>query len=193
MPFQMDPFNGDHFIEKKFLELRDKYGIKVAIETGTCLGSTTIFLAKNFELVKTVEINPQYYAIANGIFKQKGVCVDNILGNSVDAILYWKELWPALYWLDAHWGNECPLLLELAAIRSVFIAFPVIAIHDFQVPNEPGLGFDSINGQPFTLEWIKPYLDKIYEDCENGYSTEYNTFEESAGAKRGIIYITPNL
>ena len=65
MPYQWEPFNGDTHLQDEFIRLRDKHGIKKAIELGTCLGSTTIFLAENFEQVYSTEISPEFYAIAD--------------------------------------------------------------------------------------------------------------------------------
>ena len=193
MPFQLEAFNGDKFIEKKFLELKEKYGIDNAVETGTCLGGTTLWLARNFEEVFTVERNPEYLKIAQ--HRAEEAEIENIewfLGDSA------KELYeilipdPTIYFLDAHWSTTCPLPQELTAIQETMVSFPVICIHDFKTGDDR-LGFDSIGNQPFEIEWLRPYLDKIYSDCEKGYSVEYNTFEKSEGAKRGIVYITPNL
>src|SRR4029077_12824555 len=66
-----------------------------------------------------------------------------------------------IFFLDAHWENYCPLQHELAVIAAHNIR-PVIAIHDFQVPGQPGLAFDTYNHQPFTYDWLKPLFEKIY-------------------------------
>jgi hypothetical protein len=109
-----------------------------------------------------------------------------------DSVEFLKALPPkenAIFFLDAHWGDFCPLLSELEVIAKY--NFPIIAIHDFKVPNEPTLGYDSINGQAFEYEWIKPSLDAIYG--EGGYDYYYNSNEKSTEIKRGIIYITPKI
>jgi hypothetical protein len=188
MPFQMQPFNGDHFIEKKFLELRDRFGIKTIVETGTCLGSSTIFFAKHFENVITIEANLEYQEIAIERCKKEGIDnVEFLLGDSskilFDSI---RKLGneTVMFFLDAHWGNNCPLIAELEQIETSLV-LPIIAIHDFYTGDER-LGFDSIHGQRFEYEWILPVIYTI-----GIFQPEYNTFEESAGAKRGIIYLSP--
>ena len=188
MPFQMEPFNGDHFIEKKFLQLRDKYGIKTVVETGTCLGSSTLFFAKHFENVITIEANLEYQAIAiHRCAKEEFKNIQFILGDSSNILFdSIRKLGneTVMFFLDAHWGNNCPLIAELQQIEQTTID-PVIAIHDFYTGDER-LGFDSIHGQRFEYEWILPTVSTI------GYfETEYNTFEKSTGAKRGIIYLSP--
>lgn len=198
MPFQDQPFNGDTFIQEEFLKLKHRYELTTAVETGTCLGSTTLFLSNNFEKVYTVEVNEAYLSIA----QQKFISHKNIevfKGDSATILAYQlnKLSNRTIYFLDAHWGGQCPLKNELAAIANAGLR-PVIAIHDFQVPGELLLGFDSYNGQLFTLEWIKPSLDLIYNErriddkkVPDDYEYYYNSFEKSAGAKRGIIYILP--
>ena len=188
MPNQMEPFNGDHFIEKKFLKLRDEYGIKTIVETGTCLGSSTIFFAKHFENVITIEANPEYQTIAiNRCAKEKINNVQFLLGDSSNILLGALSKLAdekVMFFLDAHWGNNCPLIAELEQIKKSQVT-PVIAIHDFYTGDER-LGFDSIHQQRFDYEWILPVVSTI-----EIFKTEYNTFEASAGAKRGIIYLSP--
>lgn len=194
MPYQDRPFNGDHFIESEFISLRDRFNITTAIETGTCLGYTTLWLAKNFDRVYTIELNKPYCDIARSKFLQYPN-ITSIHGNSEDVLKYLKidnnGLWSrVIFFLDAHWGNQCPLLKELYAIYQLGL-LPVIAIHDFNVPGE-GLGFDSFKGQPFDLNMIRRSLKQIYGSDEN-YKYYYNSLPKSSGAQRGIIYIYPNL
>jgi hypothetical protein len=89
-----------------------------------------------------------------------------------------------LLFLDAHWEASCPLLDELAAIAESGMK-PIIAIHDFKVPNKD-FGFDSYNGQDYTWDWIAPSIEKIYGKDFKHY---YNTVAE--GAKRGCVFIEP--
>jgi hypothetical protein len=188
MPFQMQPFNGDHFIEKKFLELRDKFAIKTIVETGTCLGSSTIFFAKNFEKVVTIESNIEYQSIAIARCQKERIDnVEFVLGDSSKILsdsLVKLGSETVMFFLDAHWGNNCPLLAELDQIEKSEV-MPVIAIHDFYTGDER-LGFDSIHGQRFEYEWILPVVSTI-----GIFNAEYNAFDKCAGAKRGIIYLSP--
>ncbi|MET0463418.1 MAG: hypothetical protein ABW007_09690 [Chitinophagaceae bacterium] len=194
MPHQMEPFNGDHFIEKEFIKLRDRFALNTAIETGTCLGSTTRFLAQQFQKVFSIEINPAYLEIARtriGDLQN----VETIPGASelvLDEIIRVK-ISPTdrlLFFLDAHWDAHCPLRDELRIIAEHKLQ-PVIAIHDFQVPGEPKLAFDSYSGQPFTFHWLKDRFDAIYG--EEGYDYYYNTEKESTEIHVGIIYVCPKI
>jgi predicted O-methyltransferase YrrM len=189
MAFQLESFNGDSHIRKEFLRLKEKFNLKDAVETGTCFGSTTMFLSENFETVYTVENNFEYLSIAHERFKEKNIqnvvtefggsaellysmIADNNLGDNT------------MFFLDAHWSNRCPLLEELECISLAGIK-PVIAIHDFKT-GDNSLGYDSYNGQDFTFEWIRKAVQDIYGES---YGFHYNT--EAEGAKRGIIYIYP--
>lgn len=188
MAFQTEALNADVIAQQEFINLQQKHHLTTAIETGTCLGYTTAFLAKFYQVVKTVEINENYLSIAKQNRLDAYLNIETNLGSSAD-------LMPQLLkgcdnktfvFLDAHWQNFCPLQAELQAIAKAGIE-PVIAIHDFVVPNCPELGFDSTNGQPFTFEWLKPSFDAIYG--QDNYHYYYN--QKAEGAKRGIIYVEP--
>jgi hypothetical protein len=202
MPFQDLPFNGDTFVQAEFLKLKKQFNIDRVIETGSCLYSTTKWLGENFESVKTIEINSQY--AERGMHKIKDMeNVKAIVGiSSVDwlnqiAAVYEENKdiihnFKHLFFLDAHWGEECPLLQELEAISKLrTYQPPVIVIHDFKVPNESNLGYDSIHGQPFEFDWIKPKLEMIYG--VDGYDWYYNSDATATEIKRGLIYITPKI
>jgi hypothetical protein len=192
MPHQMEPFNGDTFIEQEFLKLRDQFDIDTVVETGTCFGSTTQFLGKHFKRVISIEINEGYLQIARtrigGLNNVHTFCgasekiLSNLLGHEAPV----NDR--TIFYLDAHWDTHCPLPDELRIIAEHKIQ-PIIAIHDFQVPGQPGLAFDSYGGQPFTFDWLKPLFDNIYG--EGGYDHYYNAEPNATEIKVGIIYITP--
>ena len=56
MQNQEGALNQDIYAQKEFINLKNKFGLKYAIETGTCLGYTTDFLCDNYEKVHTIEI-----------------------------------------------------------------------------------------------------------------------------------------
>lgn len=188
MAFEHGPFNEDPIIEKEFLILKEKHGIKTVIETGTYCGVTAAWLADNFEFVKTVEISEQYHGIAKKTLEGKNN-VTAYLGDSVqilNEILPDKQLEPMMFFLDAHWYDHCPLLKELLAIAVAKIK-PVIAIHDFKNPANKELGYDTYKGQDFDFPFIAERIKNIYGS--DGYSYYYNI--RAKGAKVGIIYIFP--
>lgn len=192
MPFQEEPFNGDKFIAEEFVTLRDYYDIDNAVETGSCLYPTTLWLSQHFKNVFTIEINEVY----SNYGKHRIENTTNVhaeLGESVPFLyeLGYEKRLPGrtIFFLDAHWGEVCPLQGELQAIAGMGLPLPpVIAIHDFFTGN-PELGFDSYQGQAFTYEWIKPLVEQIATAYNDQYTHYFN--EKAEGAKRGIIYITP--
>lgn len=191
MPFQWDAFNGDTFIEKEFLKLKKKYKIKKAIELGTCLGSTAIWLSKNFQEVETIEISEEFAQVSKDRLEELN-CINTTLhiGDTIKVLptLDFKD--DTIIFIDSHWWEVCPMQQELQIIADKGVK-PVIAIHDFLVFNETELGYDFIHEQAFDFLWIKPKLDAIYG--EDGYTYYYNTNAKSTQIKRGIIYIAPKI
>ena len=85
-------------------ELKEEYGLKMAVETGTAHGDGTRYLVSFFEKVFTIEINSELFD-ANldsfskhpNIYKYLGKTVDNLPG-----ILELNKDTPTFFWLDAH-------------------------------------------------------------------------------------------
>ena len=183
-------FEGDLFARNKFQDIIESNGINTVVETGTYLGSTTRYFAQWADIVHTIEINKYNYEKAkSNLYDCSNVKMH--FGNSsqelAKVIATLDKSQPVLFFLDAHWEDYNPLLAELKVIALAGLK-PFIAIHDFKVPNKPELGFDSYKGQDYEWDWIKAGIEEIYD--EGGYKVEYNS--EASGAKRGIIYISPN-
>lgn len=206
MPYQAFAFNGDPFLASEVLRLKEAHDLVGALETGTCLGSTTLWLAENFDKVWTCEVSDQFYEIACARFAAingSHAVVDNtdryyktIIARKRDSRIAVKQDAARVdfIFLDAHWGPHCPLLDELNVIadvsaipRIVTRDKPCILIHDFQVPGTD-FGYDCMpDGRPFNLELIRGHLDRIYG--EGKWKHRYPT--EVAGARRGWISISP--
>lgn len=188
MPFQDQPFNADVYVCVEFLKLKKEFDVKTAIETGSCLYSTTKWLGENFETVYTVEINHSY--AIHGYPKVERM--PNVVAKLQDSVSFLKELnlsGSCIFFLDAHWNDFCPLQEELEVIANMKgIEPPVIVIHDFFTGNEE-LGYDSYLNQPFNYDWIKPKIELIENNFNCKYTHYFNT--DSIGAKRGLIYIKP--
>ena len=188
MPFQDYPWNGDGYLAAEVLRLQNASALDYAIETGTCLGSTTLWLAHHFKHVETIEANEVFAAIARQRFSDYDT-LGMTLGDSARMVGAFLNVLGSgtLCFLDAHWGQECPLLAELDAIADSGHT-PCIIIHDFQVPGTD-FGFDRFpgSGYPFCLEAIAPKLDAIYG--AGGWAYKYPTQVE--GARRGWISIWP--
>lgn len=183
MPFQLYPWNGDGYLAAEVLRLKALHGLKTAMETGTCLGSTTIWLANIFDQVTTCEISEEYVKIA----RCRLAGHDNVDSRWERSQVITYLAGPHdFYFLDAHWGDHCPLLSELDFI-STHGHKPCILIHDFLVPGTD-FGYDKMpDGRPFDMDLIREHLDTIYG--EGGWKHNYPT--QVAGARRGWISIEP--
>lgn len=186
-------FEGDSYLKSEFQRLIDKHKINVLIETGTYLGNTTKQFAEMVATVFTIEQNEEYYWAANEKLAYIGN-VDNLVGSSVQVLpmvfsnpmVVGEYPQNILLFLDAHWGENNPLLQELEIIANYKIK-PVIVIHDFKVPGHPELGYDSYDGQDYEWSWIEKAVENIYGP--DGYTYHYNT--QAEGARRGVIFIEP--
>jgi hypothetical protein len=106
--------------------LRDRLGLRRAVETGTYLGGSARLLAGLFESVVTIELSESLAARAARELADR----PNVTVRQGDSRRILPELAaadvPTLYWLDGHWSggetagaeHECPLLEELAAISA---------------------------------------------------------------------------
>ena len=114
------------------------------METGSFRGSTTLFLAQNGNAASV------YSCESDGRTFHFAKCR---LGGVPKAFLFHADSPKFLrdlkigrrarvfFYLDAHWGEDLPLQRELALILEQFETF-VIMIDDFEVPGDPGYGFD---------------------------------------------------
>jgi hypothetical protein len=192
MPFQDLPFNGDTFVCREFLKIKEKLGITVAVETGSCMYSTTEWLGQNFDRVHTAELNAEF--AQHGVHKISGMA--NVQPEIKDSVVFLKDLMNrlgkqdrVLYFLDAHWGHHCPLMEEITALLSSPTELPpVIAIHDWYTGDER-LGWDEYNGQRFEYSWIEPKIKELEKAHGCIYTHYYNT--ESENGLRGLIYLIP--
>jgi hypothetical protein len=178
-----DAFNRDGILHDTFKKLVEDNGIEVVIETGTYHGKSTKAFCDMGVEVYSVDSNETYLNMAAEYLKG---AANLTLASSPDFL---AELLPKLkgkkilMFLDAHWEHHCPLIDELETIAACGIE-PIIAIHDFKVPNKD-FGFDVYHGQEFTWEWIAPSVQKIYDKFTHYYNTE------AEGARRGVVFIEP--
>lgn len=189
MPFQWEPFNGDTHLETTVKELKEKHGIKTALELGTCLGSTAVFLASLFDAYFGCDVQIDYLEITKERLRNtNGVSVHEDSREFLDFILrlYTTEE-PIFIFIDSHWGPNNPLLEELEIIAKSGHK-PALLIHDFKVPGHPELGYDTYPDQNIVYEWdwIKEHIHAIYGE---NFTATYNS--EATGAKRGVVIIEP--
>lgn len=184
-----NPFNNDIHMEEEFLRLKEHFNITHVIETGTYHGDTTHWLIHNFDVVHTIETNPDHLRVAyNKLKGHRNLTIWT--GSSAEKLGDMMEACDGrslLVFLDAHWYKN-PVLAELEQI-ALLGAKPVLVIHDFKVPDHPEFGYDEYPNEKIVYEWdwIKSRVDAIYG--ADKYVHYYNTKAE--GAKRGCLFIFP--
>ncbi len=180
----------DTFVYREFERLIKQFNISKIIETGTYQGWSTMKLAEFNIPVITIESVKSTYDIAIENFKNnKKNNIQAILGSSPEVLM--EILEPSedgvFLFLDAHWHDYWPVHDELSVCIEKKVT-PVIAIHDFFVPDingYPRFGFDRYQNQNLDLDYIKPFIDQIYG--ETGYEYFYNSESDAVG--QGVIYI----
>lgn len=112
--------------EQLAADLRDRLGLRRAIETGTYGGGGTRTLAGLFDAVVTIELSHELHERARANLADLGnvTLLEGDSGELLGPLA--AERVPTLYWLDGHWSggptagaeSECPLLDEIAAIAA---------------------------------------------------------------------------
>lgn len=172
----------------QWLKLRDKFGVRELIETGTYHGTGAAFYAHYFERVDSCEKNAEAYALA----RNRTAHIKNLYlyNQSSPAFLFDYKTWymtcnrqdTVLFFLDAHWANDWPILEELKALKD--LPNCVVIIHDFKVE---GLGYISRDGQPLDLDFVRRDLKTI----NPGFSLYTNSREWTALYTRDEILKHP--
>lgn len=152
----------DPFLQKAFLFLVTELKPTSIVETGTFLGASTGFIARNFSDIKifTCEINKQNYKNAKkNLSKYKNV--KQFLNNSPEFLnkIIKKDVLRErpLFFLDAHWLDQWPLENELKII-SKELDKAIIFIDDFKVPGEPQFNYDKYGNKECSMEIVNPNL-----------------------------------
>lgn len=174
-------FEGDIFIEAEVRDLIKKFNVDLILETGSYKGWTSKkfsemcethsceLMSANYSEAKANAPGVNFYQIQSPEF------LKTLLASNKDRKIF--------CYLDAHGPHDTPLIEELEVIKTSGVK-PVIAIHDFKVPDHPELGYDVYHKQEYTYEWIKPHLI-------DGYEYHYNSKAE--GVMRGVIYLYPKI
>ena len=151
--------------------LKKAYQIDTAVETGTFMGNTTVFLSNLFDDVYTIEIVEKTYNETASNLKDFSN-VQCFLGSS-DVVLV--NLLPklegqrTLFYLDAHWEDHWPLRQELIEISKTHHDNCVIVIDDFKVPGRQDIPYDKYKQKECSVEYIKNELKLVFSECEIHY------------------------
>jgi hypothetical protein len=141
------PFNGQPVRSALFRDIIANTQPRAIVETGTYLGNTTERLAETGLPVYTIEADCYNFGFARARFwRRHNVTLlrgdsREILRRLLDGQLRALCSSPIFFYLDAHWNEDLPLAEEL---EIVFRRCPaaVVMIDDFQVPFDPGYGYD---------------------------------------------------
>jgi len=184
------PFNDQRARARLCEQLAALGGIQAVVETGTCRGTTTLFLARLFGTpVHSVEINPRYHYYAG--LRTRGVA--NVRLSLDDSRLFLQALArdPAVpkqdvfFYLDAHRPGNLPLREELDLISRSW-HHSLVMIDDFAVPGDPGYGCNDYGpGLRFGTE----LLPEAARDYRHFYPATSSC--EETGYRRGCILLAP--
>ncbi|HEV2521569.1 MAG TPA: hypothetical protein VGT24_04235 [Candidatus Acidoferrales bacterium] len=184
------PFNGQIKRMDIFRELLDVCAISTVVETGTCRGATTEYMAANFSgPIYSCELNRRYFEYAKQRLAQwKNVEVTltdsrQLLQGLFDLRLEGDKF--VFFYLDAHWNKDLPLLGEISLILNSNIG-AVVMIDDFEVPFDEGYGYDTYGrGKKLCLQMLSSFLDRL----EYAYFPSFPSTSES-GPRRGCLVFT---
>jgi hypothetical protein len=138
-------FNGQTGRQRLFLNLLETFKPAAFVETGTFRGSTTRWVAERFDgPILTCEIEVRYYLFACKML----AAYPQVRASNEGSRTFLRHILPTLdnvrpviFYLDAHWREDLPLEDELRQILSSKVN-SIIMIDDFEVPSDPGYGFD---------------------------------------------------
>jgi hypothetical protein len=133
------------------------------LETGCFIGNSTSFMSQASGLpVLSSEINPHFFRVARRrLAGLSGVVVEQtdsrqFLRSIVERGLCGER---TFFYLDAHWREDLPLREEVELIGTHWSQF-VIMIDDFEVPDDPGYGFDRYGrDKMLTLAYLRQKID----------------------------------
>jgi hypothetical protein len=108
------------------LMMKDKYDLDTFVETGTYIGKTAEWASKHFDNVHTIEMNEQYYSIA----ELSLIVLRNVTMHLNDSRIILPFLIDefdnrkVLFYLDAHWSNGAKYgrpLVDSTALDEILI------------------------------------------------------------------------
>ena len=184
------PFNGQVKRMDIFRAILDVCKISMIVETGTCRGATTEYMARNFSgPVYSCDLNRRYFEYA----KRRLAGWPNVEVQLTDSRRLLQQLFElplqrdrvVFLYLDAHWNKDLPLLGEVSLILNSPIS-AVAMIDDFEVPFDQGYGYDTYGqGKKLCLQMLSGFRDQL----EYVYFPALPAMKES-GPRRGCLVFT---
>jgi len=158
-PFHELGFHGDTYLMELARLLLGKS--RYFIETGTNVGSTLAYVARNYPHVHCFSCEPDlqaYQTARTNVANFQNVEIYNETSQQfIDRLNSQKQLFDrrCVFWLDAHgFGFEWPLRAEIEFITHRFES-GYILIDDFLVPGQNQFSYDQYKGQICSFEFIK--------------------------------------
>ncbi len=180
------PMNGQERRREALAWCVDALGIRVAAETGTHRGTTTAWFAGLGLETYSAESFWRYHAYARVRFRREPR-VHLFRGDSrvmLRDLVATSDLGaPTLFYLDAHWAADLLLAEEVATVVAPWKA-PLVVIDDFEVPDDPGYGFDRYGDTGLGFDLLPPLP---------GYDAYLPAAPAPAetGARRGWVVLAP--
>ena len=152
-------FNGQKLRQGIFVAVVEENPLTAIIETGTFRGTTTELLARTLLPVYTVEAWPRFYEFARMRFRSQR---DRVHVYEGDSRAFLRQLAAdssvphdrVFFYLDAHWGEDLPLLEEVGIIFKSWTR-AIVMIDDFKVPGTDYQYDDYGSGKALTLEYLE--------------------------------------
>lgn len=158
------PFNNALEIGFYVNYLKEALQLEVAVETGTWQGETAKCLAFLFPTIHTIEVQFDVFKKAKNTFRNNSN-VNLYQGNSPEVlsqILPSLENKRALFYLDAHWFSDWPLIAELEAIGKTHYDNCVIVIDDIKVPGRDDIPYDAYGEHECSYDYIERTLPLVF-------------------------------
>lgn len=184
------PFNGQRARVRVCEHLAGLGRVQAVVETGTCQGATTVFLARlSGTPLYSVEINPRFHYHARFATRR----LANVRLTLGDSRVFLRQLArnpdvpkrDVLFYLDAHRQGDQPLLDELELICGNWRE-SLIMIDDFEVPGDPGYRFNDYAPGVRLGAALLPAVTEGYRRFYPAISSQ-----EETGARRGCIILVP--
>jgi predicted O-methyltransferase YrrM len=172
------------------LKLLETLAVDAFVETGTHLGRTCLLVACQTNLaIFSSEVNQEYMRVARWLLKCFGSRIHLSNMDSVrflNGLLAREQFRRPLFYLDAHWYSNLPLIEELCTILGSAESF-VVVIDDFRVPGDANFGFDRYGKT--VLEW--ELIQQVLADSGRGLAAYLPAYPSSleVGDRRGWILI----
>lgn len=182
-------FNGASEMSSALVYLKKVFGIKCVVETGTFVGSTTTFFSLLFDEVYTIEIDSKIFnqSKQNLSAFPNVHCINGNSSNVFESLLPQIRDKFTLFYLDAHWESNWPLLDELKEISKTHRDNCIIVIDDVKVPQRSDIPFDAYDNHECSLNYVKPTLSNLFSEYRVHYLIPIKS------SSRAKLVITPKL